>query len=50
MKIAVFRLVAPCSLVEVYRRFRGGCYLQSQGDRLDDGTATQKRATSLVRI
>jgi hypothetical protein len=30
MKIAVFWVVAPCSLVEVYQRFRGD-------DRLDDG-------------
>jgi hypothetical protein len=27
MKMAVFLLVAPCSLVEVYRCFRGTCYL-----------------------
>jgi hypothetical protein len=27
--------VAPCSLVEVYRRFRGTCSLHHQGD--DDG-------------
>jgi hypothetical protein len=26
MKIAVFWVVAPCSLVEVYQRFRGPCY------------------------
>jgi hypothetical protein len=31
MKIAVFWVVAPCSLVEVYQRFRGPC------DRPDDG-------------
>jgi hypothetical protein len=30
-KIAVFWVVAPCSLVEVYQRFRG------PGDRPDDG-------------
>jgi hypothetical protein len=27
MKIAVFWVVGPCSLVEVYRRFRGACCL-----------------------
>jgi hypothetical protein len=27
MKMAVFWVVAPCSLVEVYRRFRGACCL-----------------------
>jgi hypothetical protein len=29
---AVFWVVAPCSLVEVYRRFRGTCYCRHQGD------------------
>jgi hypothetical protein len=37
IKIAVFWVVAPCSLVEVYQRFRGPCCLQHQGDRPDDG-------------
>jgi hypothetical protein len=32
MKIAVFWVVAPCSLVEVYQRFRGPCCLHHQGD------------------
>jgi hypothetical protein len=27
MKMAVFEVVVPCSLVEVYRRFRGTCCL-----------------------
>jgi hypothetical protein len=31
-KMAVFWFVAPCSLVEIYRRFRGACCLQHQGD------------------
>jgi hypothetical protein len=31
MKIAVFWVVAPCSLVEVYQRFRGPCCLHHQG-------------------
>jgi hypothetical protein len=35
MKIAVFWVVAPCSLVEVYQRFRGPCCLHHQGP--DDG-------------
>jgi hypothetical protein len=34
-KMAVFWIVAPCSLVEVYQRFRGPCCLHHQGD--DDG-------------
>jgi hypothetical protein len=25
MKMAILWVVAPCSLVEVYRRFRGAC-------------------------
>jgi hypothetical protein len=32
LKIAVFWVVAPCSLVEVYQRFRGPCCLHHQGD------------------
>jgi hypothetical protein len=32
MKMAVFWVVAPCSLEEVYRRFRGACCLHQQGD------------------
>jgi hypothetical protein len=31
-KIAVFWVVAPGSLVEVYQRFRGPCCLHHQGD------------------
>jgi hypothetical protein len=30
--MAVFWFVAPCSLVEVYQRFRGLCCLYHQGD------------------
>jgi hypothetical protein len=33
MEMAVFWFVAPCSLVEVYRRFRDVCWLH----RPDDG-------------
>jgi hypothetical protein len=32
-KMAVFWVVAPCSLVKVYQRFRGPCCLHHQGDR-----------------
>jgi hypothetical protein len=31
-KMAVFWVVARCSLVEVYQRFRGPCCLHHQGD------------------
>jgi hypothetical protein len=37
MKMAVFRDVAPCSLVEVYQCFRDPCCLHHQGDESDDG-------------
>jgi hypothetical protein len=33
MKMAVFWVVAPCSLVEIYQHFRGPCCLHHQGDR-----------------
>jgi hypothetical protein len=32
LKMAVFWVVAPCSLVEVYQRFRGPCCLRHQRD------------------
>jgi hypothetical protein len=31
MRMAVFWVVAPCSLLEVYRRFRGACCPPSSG-------------------
>jgi hypothetical protein len=31
-EMAVFWVVAPCSLAEVYRRFRGACCLHHQDD------------------
>jgi hypothetical protein len=46
-KMAVFWVVAPCSLVEVYQRFRGPCCLHHQGDEAlmmgADYTALQPR-------
>jgi hypothetical protein len=50
-KMAVFWVVVPCSLVEVYRRFRGACCLHHQGDEtLPDYTepTTQKTAIFIV--
>jgi hypothetical protein len=41
-KMAVFGVVAPCSLVEVYQRFRGPCCLHHQGDEWRHGATTQK--------
>jgi hypothetical protein len=32
MKIAVFWVIAPCSLLDVYRRFRGACCRHHQGN------------------
>jgi hypothetical protein len=32
MQMAVFWVVAPCSLVEVYQCFRGACCLHHQGN------------------
>jgi hypothetical protein len=32
LRMAVFWVVAPCSLVEFYQRFRGPCCLHHQGD------------------
>jgi hypothetical protein len=36
MKIAVFWAVAPCFLVEVYRRFKGAYCLHNQSDDRPD--------------
>jgi hypothetical protein len=46
-KVAVFWVVASCSLVEVYQRFRGPCCLHHQGD---DSTTTHKTAIFTVHI
>jgi hypothetical protein len=35
-EMIVLRDVVPCSLVGVYRRFRGACCLHHQGDGLDE--------------
>jgi hypothetical protein len=44
VKIAVFWVVAPCSLAEVYQRFRGDCCLHHQVCKLlPDYTAQQSR-------
>jgi hypothetical protein len=34
LKVTIFWVCAPCSLVEVYRRFGGSCCLLHQGDQL----------------
>jgi hypothetical protein len=53
MKMAVFWVVVPCSLVEVYRRFRGACCLHHQGvgKLLPDYMAQQPRKEpSSIRV
>jgi hypothetical protein len=42
-KMAVFWVVAPCSLVEVYHRFGGPSWIKHQGDRPDDGGSRDLR-------
>jgi hypothetical protein len=37
MKIAVFWDVAPCSLVDIDRRFIGAYWVQGAGEQGDDG-------------
>jgi hypothetical protein len=32
MKMVVFWVIVPCSVVEVFRRFRGACLLHHQGE------------------
>jgi hypothetical protein len=44
MKMAVFLVAAPCSLVEVYQRFRGPCCLQRETSTGLQGATTQKTA------
>jgi hypothetical protein len=41
MKMDVFWVVAPCSLVEVYQRFRDACCFHRQGD--DDGRSFDEK-------
>jgi hypothetical protein len=41
--MAVFWVVAPCSLVEVYRHFRGACCLHHQGNSKDSHLRTHRR-------
>jgi hypothetical protein len=43
MKMAVFWVVAPCSLVKVHQRFRGSCCLHHQGETLVNFYQTTRR-------
>jgi hypothetical protein len=51
-QMAVFWVVAPCSLVELYQRFRGPCCLHHRADKLlpDYMALSQKTAIYERRI
>jgi hypothetical protein len=49
MKMTVFWDLAPCSLVEDYRRFRSACCFHHQGDR-PDGATSQKTVILMLFI
>jgi hypothetical protein len=50
-KMTVFWVVAPCSLVEVYRRFRGSCFVHHQGDDLMmEAGGTSKTSVNFYQI
>jgi hypothetical protein len=48
-KMTVFWDVAPCSLVEVYRRFRGACFLHHQGDELTEAESTSETSVNFYQ-
>jgi hypothetical protein len=58
MKIAVFWVVAPCNLVEVYERFREPCCHHHQGDEYaarvesisDIGTSQPRTSETLINF
>jgi hypothetical protein len=47
LEMAVFWVVAPCSLVEIYQRFRGPCCLHHQGGRPEDSHLRTNRRENL---
>jgi hypothetical protein len=49
-KITVFWYVAPCSLVEVYRHFRGGCCLHHQSGELFIALMMEAESTSKTSV
>jgi hypothetical protein len=42
-KMAVFWVVVPCSLVEIYQRFRGSCCLHHQGKEFLAGLVSSNK-------
>jgi hypothetical protein len=49
MKMAVFWVVAPCSLLEVCRRFRGYCFLHHP-IALMEAASTSKTSVNFYQI
>jgi hypothetical protein len=52
MKMAVFWVVSPCGLVEVYQRFRGGFCLHHQGDErwaIMEATSTSEKSVNFYQ-
>jgi hypothetical protein len=55
LKMAVFWVVAPCSLVEIYRRFRDACCLYNQGDQasiialITEGASTSETSANFYQ-
>jgi hypothetical protein len=48
--MAVFWVVAPYSLVEVYLRFRGSCCLHHQGDAAESTSETSAKFYQTIRL
>jgi hypothetical protein len=47
--MAVFWVVAPCSLVEVCQRFRGRCCLHHQGDLMMEAARTSETLVNVYQ-
>jgi hypothetical protein len=47
--MAVFWIVAPCSLVEVYRRFRGPCCLHHQVALMMEAASTSEMSVNFYQ-
>jgi hypothetical protein len=45
--MAIFWVVAPCNLVEIYRRLRGDCCLHNQGNSPEDSHLHARRRENL---
>jgi hypothetical protein len=47
--MAVFWVVAPCNLVDVYRRFRGTYCLHHQGDLMTEEASTSETSVNFFQ-